>query len=82
LVEFLRGSAAARPEISRSVHAKTRRRPKLCIAMDPAWIIRSKDMGFDPELWKVRRELQRPLYAYTARRRKVEADDQNLHGSG
>ena len=64
------------------MHANSRRRLNLGIAMEPAWIIRSKHVRLDSELRKLRCELQRPLHANTARRGKIKTDDQNLHGLG
>ena len=80
-VQFLRRPASPRPEVAHAVHPRLRRRQQLVVHVDPLRVVRCEHVRLDPERGQVRRELQRALHAAAARRREVERDDEDLHGS-
>ena len=67
-------------DVARPVHPGLRRHPEPLVAVHPARVVGREDVGLDPHRRQVLRELERPLHAAAARGRKVEADDQRLHG--
>ena len=62
------------------MHPGLGRNAQSLVSMDPLRVVRREDVGFDPECWQILGELEGTLHSSPARRGKVEADEQHLHG--
>ena len=75
--QLLRRTAGARPDVAHAMDPGLRRQLELIVG-DRAGHVRCEHVGLDPERREVRRELERPLNAASAARRKVARHEQNL----
>ncbi len=78
-MQLLPREPPAGADVAHAVHRRLRRHRELVVAVEPLRVVRREDMGLDPELRQVGRELQRPADTAAAGGWEVHRDEQHPH---
>src|SRR6187200_2238160 len=78
-MQLLAGQPSPGADVARPVDAHLRRNLELLVAGDPFRVVRRENVGLEPELGQVRRELEGARDAAAARRREVRRDQEHPH---
>src|SRR6187200_1455139 len=78
-MQLLAGQPSPGADVARPVDAHLRRNLELLVAGDPFRVVRRENVGLEPELGQVRRELEGARDAAAARGREVRRDQEHPH---